>query len=112
MIDVISVDDQADDVGYVGAPGSVQGNTFGTAKVLVVTQTREVHEEIADLLAKIREIAKTTRTRARPAAAGRFRRQRLAGPCADGRKRQCKPRFGEQNATSAGSRAKACGKAG
>ena len=42
----------------VGAPGSIVGNTIGTAKILVVSQTREVHEEIADLLAKIREIAK------------------------------------------------------
>jgi hypothetical protein len=42
----------------VGAPGSVMGKTFGTAKLLVVTQTDEVHEEIADLLTKMREIAK------------------------------------------------------
>ncbi|MFZ1935680.1 MAG: hypothetical protein WCB27_15250 [Thermoguttaceae bacterium] len=44
----------------VGGPGSIQGNALGTAKVLVVSQTRDVHEEIAALLAKIREVAKKT----------------------------------------------------
>ena len=44
----------------VGGPGSIQGETLGTARVLVVSQTRDVHEEIADLLAKIREVAKKT----------------------------------------------------
>jgi hypothetical protein len=39
-------------------PGSIKGGTFGTAKVLIVNQNRNVHEEIADLLTKIREIAK------------------------------------------------------
>jgi hypothetical protein len=39
-------------------PGSIAGNTLGTAKVLVVLTTDENHEKIADLLAKIREIAK------------------------------------------------------
>jgi hypothetical protein len=38
-------------------PGSIKGGTFGTAKVLIVNQNRNVHEEIADLLAKIREVA-------------------------------------------------------
>ena len=58
LIDVITSTTKPTTWDTVGAPGSVQGNTFGTAKILVVTQTREVHEEIADLLAKIREIAK------------------------------------------------------
>ena len=44
----------------VGGPGSIQGNTLGTAKVLVVCQTYHVHSEIAELLAKIREIGKKT----------------------------------------------------
>jgi hypothetical protein len=39
-------------------PGNIKGQTLGTAKVLVVSQTEETHEEIADLLAKMREIAK------------------------------------------------------
>ena len=42
----------------VGGPGAIKGNALGTAKVLVVSQTRDVHEEIADLLKNIREIAK------------------------------------------------------
>ncbi len=42
----------------VGGPGAVVGNSLGTAKVLIVSQTRAIHEEIADLLAKIREVAK------------------------------------------------------
>jgi hypothetical protein len=42
----------------VGAPGSATGYTLGTAKVLAVTQTRIVHQEINSLLAKIREIGK------------------------------------------------------
>jgi len=41
----------------VGGPGSVLGATFGTAKVLVVSQTYEVHGKIAELLKSIREIA-------------------------------------------------------
>ena len=44
----------------IGGPGSIVGNSLGTAKVLVVSQTRDVHEEIAALLAKIREIGKKT----------------------------------------------------
>ena len=58
LIDVITSTTKPTTWDVVGAPGSVMGNTFGTAKILVVTQTREVHEELADLLAKIREIAK------------------------------------------------------
>jgi hypothetical protein len=42
----------------VGGPGNVKGNALGTAKVLVVSQTRDVHEEVARLLKGIREIAK------------------------------------------------------
>lgn len=33
------------------------GGTFGPAKVLIVSQTQEAHEQIADLLAKIRGVA-------------------------------------------------------
>jgi hypothetical protein len=43
---------------WISGGSSVCGNSIGTAKVLVVSQTQEVHEEIADLLVKIREIAK------------------------------------------------------
>jgi len=44
----------------VGGAGSVRGASFGGAKVLVVAQTPQGHEEIAKLLAGIREIAKKT----------------------------------------------------
>jgi hypothetical protein len=44
----------------VGGPGSAAGKSLGTAKVLVVTQTRDVHDEITKLLAEIREVAKRT----------------------------------------------------
>jgi hypothetical protein len=39
-------------------PGSIRGQTLGTAKVLVVTHKREIQQQIADLLAKIRDVAK------------------------------------------------------
>jgi hypothetical protein len=60
LIDVITSTIKPTTWDTVGAPSSVIGNTFGTAQVLVVSQTDEVHEEIADLLAKIREIAKNS----------------------------------------------------
>jgi hypothetical protein len=42
----------------VGGPGSVAGATFASAKVLVISQTREGHEEVADLLKQIRAVSK------------------------------------------------------
>jgi hypothetical protein len=42
----------------VGGPGSIVGGTFGTAKVLVVSQTRDVHEEVEFLLQQIREVVR------------------------------------------------------
>jgi hypothetical protein len=56
----------------VGGPGAISGETLGTAKVIVVTQTLQVHDGIEDLLARIRAIGakskgdKTPPTRARP----------------------------------------------
>ena len=50
----------------VGGPGSVRGASFGGAKVLVVSQTRQAHEEIAEMLAAIREIAKKNPNAAPP----------------------------------------------
>jgi hypothetical protein len=41
-----------------GGPGSIKGATLGTARVLVVSQTRDVQDEIVSLLKGIREIAK------------------------------------------------------
>jgi hypothetical protein len=40
-----------------GGPGTIAGKSLGTAKVLVVSQTYEVHREIADLLKQIRAVA-------------------------------------------------------
>jgi hypothetical protein len=48
---------------------------MGTAKAIVVSQTRRVHEEIADLLVKIREVAKKT-----PNAGPPVRDERGPGP--------------------------------
>ena len=44
----------------VGGPGSIVGGTFGTAKVLVISQTSRVHEEIDLLLQQIREAVRKT----------------------------------------------------
>ena len=41
----------------VGGPASITGASLGTAKVLIVSQTRDVHPEIAALFEDIREIA-------------------------------------------------------
>ncbi|MFC1597847.1 hypothetical protein ACFL5Q_07960 [Planctomycetota bacterium] len=41
----------------VGGPGSIEGATFGTAKVLVVRQNFQVHHRIAQLLEDLRGIA-------------------------------------------------------
>jgi hypothetical protein len=41
----------------IGGPGSINGASLGTAKVLVVSQTYEVHRQIADLLKQIRAVA-------------------------------------------------------
>jgi hypothetical protein len=44
----------------VGGPGSVTGESLGTAKVLIVAQTQDVQDELAKLLAEIREVGKKT----------------------------------------------------
>jgi hypothetical protein len=41
----------------VGGAGSISGQSLGTAKILVVSQTYEVHGQIADLLKEIRAVA-------------------------------------------------------
>jgi hypothetical protein len=58
LIDVITGTVKPTSWEDVGAPGAIRGSTLGTAKVLTVTQTQEIHAEVAGLLAKIREIAK------------------------------------------------------
>jgi hypothetical protein len=58
LIDIIASTIKPTTWDVVGGAGSINGATLGTAKVLVASQTREVQEQIADLLAKIRAIAK------------------------------------------------------
>jgi len=41
----------------VGGPGSISGGTFGTAKVLTVSQTYPIHRQIAELLEQLRTVA-------------------------------------------------------
>lgn len=41
-----------------GGPASIRGRTFGGGKVVIVSQTQEVHEEIVDFLAKLRAVTK------------------------------------------------------
>ena len=78
LIDLIT--SQADPTSWdaVGGPGAITGDTFGSAKVLIVTQNWQVHHQIKDLLAQIRAIgAKSpgdgkvpTRSRPTPQAQG------------------------------------------
>ncbi len=58
LIDVITISIKPTTWDQVGGPGAITGASLGTAKVLIVSQTQEVHEDIAPLLAAIREIAK------------------------------------------------------
>lgn len=58
LIDAITTSSSPTTWDDVGGPGSITGASLSTAKVLIVSQTREVHEEVAKLLADIREIAK------------------------------------------------------
>ena len=60
LIDLIKSTVMATTWDDVGGPGSIAPASMGSAKAIVVSQTRRVHEEIADVLAKIREVAKKT----------------------------------------------------
>jgi hypothetical protein len=42
----------------LGGPGSITGASLSTAKVLIVSQTQDAHEQIAELLAYIRAVAR------------------------------------------------------
>ncbi len=44
----------------VGGPGAVDGATFGSAKVLVVRQTEQIHEQVRQLLGQLRRVAATS----------------------------------------------------
>ena len=66
LIDVIVATIRPTSWDSAGGPGSIQGVSLGGAKVLVVAQTREVHEKIAKLLAAIREFAKKNPNAAPP----------------------------------------------
>ena len=50
----------------VGGPGSIEGKTFASAKVLVIRQTNQVHQEVTSLLDTIRAIAKAHGTDSQP----------------------------------------------
>ncbi len=43
-----------------GGPGSIAGASLGTAKVLIVSQTQDVHQQITDVLVQIRAAAVKT----------------------------------------------------
>lgn len=57
LTDVITTNISPCNWEHNGGKGSISGASLGTAKVLVVAQTREVHREIADLLSEIRTTA-------------------------------------------------------
>ena len=44
----------------MGGPASIEGATLGEAKVLVISQTFEAHEEIRELLRGLRDVAAST----------------------------------------------------
>ena len=58
LIDIITATVKPTSWDNVGGPGSIQGSTLGTAKVLVILQTYRIHREIADLLENIRKVGK------------------------------------------------------
>ncbi len=57
LIDTITSTVAATDWDEVGGPGSIVGQTFGSARVLVVAQTYQHHEEVARLLKEIRAVS-------------------------------------------------------
>jgi hypothetical protein len=50
----------------VGGTGDIAGHTFASAKVLVILQTAEAHEQIAALLKQIRAVVKRNGGAAEP----------------------------------------------
>jgi len=58
LVDIITSTIKPTSWDEMGGPGAIRGYTLGTAKVLIVSQTQDVHEEIANLLKGIREVAK------------------------------------------------------
>jgi len=56
MVDSTVAPDSWDDV---GGPGSIVGDTFANAKILVIRQTEEIHRQVAGLLASLRAVAAT-----------------------------------------------------
>ena len=60
LIEVITSIIQPTTWDAVGGPGSITGASLSTAKVLIVSQTQDVHEQIIDLLEQIRVIAAKT----------------------------------------------------
>jgi hypothetical protein len=66
LIDVITPTVQPTTWDCVGGPGSICGATFSSAKLLVVSQTQEVHEEIVALLGKLRGFIEKSGRKAEP----------------------------------------------
>jgi hypothetical protein len=50
----------------VGGPGSIAPGTFNSAKVLVISQTDDIHEEIDSLLENIRDVIKQSGGKSEP----------------------------------------------
>ncbi|MCD4726230.1 MAG: hypothetical protein K8R46_01095 [Pirellulales bacterium] len=57
LIDAISDTVMTTSWNCLGGPGSITGASFGKAKVLIVSQRYRAHRKIAELLARIREVA-------------------------------------------------------
>ncbi|HLA86054.1 MAG TPA: hypothetical protein VJL29_14780 [Thermoguttaceae bacterium] len=80
LIDTISGAVRPDSWSDMGGTGTINGNTFSTAKVLVISQTDEIHGEIAQLLAMIREIAARTPGDGKPPIKPRPKDSPSSGP--------------------------------
>jgi hypothetical protein len=91
LIDVISQIVSPPTWDHNGGNGSISGASLGTAKVLVVSQSREVHREIEDLLSQIRAIA------AKKSAGGELPRKAAASHSNDKPKPESPPVKNQQS---------------
>ena len=66
LVDIITSTVQPTTWDEVGGPGSINASQMNNARLLVLSQTDEVHEEIADLLANQRKVRTATRGDGRP----------------------------------------------
>ena len=60
LIEIITSSNQPTTWDEVGGPGSIVGGTFATAKVLAISQTRDVLDEVEFLLREIRDTIRKT----------------------------------------------------